>query len=245
LLQNLERDGCQVRYLTAFLPLRSARVLTISWSSTSNRRAGLPVIDTFHKLVDAGDIVHRIEGCTSGTLGFILTEVGHGRSFSDAVRRAMTLGYTEPDPRDDLSGMDVARKALILARLMGFRGEMTDITVESLVPEHARGWAREEFVRRLGEFDAAWAERVEDAKRRGLVLRYVATATRQRVTVGLRAVPLSSPFAGLSGTDNQVVFTTARYRENPLVITGPGAGPAVTAAGVLNDVLKAVHGQHG
>lgn len=203
----------------------------------------MPIIDTFHKLVDAGDTVHRIEGCTSGTLGFILTELGRGKSFSDAVRRAMALGYTEPDPRDDLSGMDVARKAIILARLMGFRGELGDISIESLVPEHARTWPKEEFLRRLNEFDADWAERVDDAKRRGLVLRYVAAATRQRVTVGLRAVPLSSPFAGLRGTDNQVVFTTARYRENPLVISGPGAGPAVTAAGVLNDVLKAA--QHG
>jgi aspartokinase/homoserine dehydrogenase 1 len=204
--------------------------------------AGLPIIDTFHKLVDAGDNVHRIEGCTSGTLGFILTELGRGKRFSDAVRRASALGYTEPDPRDDLSGMDVARKALILARLMGFRGEMDDIAVESLVPERARGWPKEEFLNRLADFDASWAERVADAESRGMVLRYVASASRQRVSVGLRAVPLSSPFAGLRGTDNQVVFTTARYRENPLVITGPGAGPAVTAAGVLNDVLKAAHG---
>jgi aspartokinase/homoserine dehydrogenase 1 len=227
-------------------PLTDARGL-LDLAATHGRRllhettvgAGLPIIDTFHKLVDAGDTVHRIEGCTSGTLGFILTELGRGKSFSDAVRRAMALGYTEPDPRDDLSGMDVARKALILARLMGFRGELGDINVESLVPEHARTWSKEEFVRRLGEFDAPWAERVEDAKTRGMVLRYVATATRQRVTVGLRSVPLASPFAGLRGTDNQVVFTTARYRENPLVISGPGAGPAVTAAGVLNDVLKA------
>lgn len=227
-------------------PLADARGL-LDLAAAQGRRllhettvgAGLPIIDTFHKLVDAGDVVHRIEGCTSGTLGFILTELGRGKPFSDAVRRAMALGYTEPDPRDDLSGMDVARKALILARLMGFRGELGDIKVESLVPDVARGWSREQFLERLGELDADWAQRVAEAKQRGLVLRYVASATRQRVSVGLRAVPLSSPFAGLRGTDNQVVFTTARYRENPLVITGPGAGPAVTAAGVLNDVLKA------
>jgi aspartokinase/homoserine dehydrogenase 1 len=119
---------------------------------------------------------------------------------------------------------------------------MDDIAVESLVAEQARGWSKEEFLNRLADFDASWAERVADAESRGMVLRYVASASRQRVSVGLRAVPLSSPFAGLRGTDNQVVFTTARYRENPLVITGPGAGPAVTAAGVLNDVLKAAHG---
>jgi aspartokinase/homoserine dehydrogenase 1 len=226
-------------------PLTDARGL-LDLAATHGRRllhettvgAGLPIIDTFHKLVDAGDTVHRIEGCTSGTLGFILTELGRGKNFSDAVRRAMSLGYTEPDPRDDLSGMDVARKALILARLMGYRGELSDILVGSLVPEDAREWPKEEFLRRLGDFDASWKDRVDDASSRGLVLRDVASATRQRVRVELRAV-LSSPFGGLRGTDNQVVFTTARYRENPLVISGPGAGPAVTAAGVLNDVLKA------
>jgi aspartokinase/homoserine dehydrogenase 1 len=227
-------------------PLADARAL-LDLAATQGRRllhettvgAGLPIIDTFHKLLESGDRIHRIEGCTSGTLGFLMSELQQGKRFSDAVRRAMQLGYTEPDPRDDLSGMDVARKALILARLMGFRGELADVRVEPLLPDETRAWSRDEFLRRLGELDAAWADRVEVARAKGLVLRYVATATRQRVTVELRAVPPSSPFAGLRGTDNQVVFVTNRYRENPLIITGPGAGPQVTAAGVLNDILKA------
>jgi aspartokinase/homoserine dehydrogenase 1 len=200
--------------------------------------AGLPIIDTFHKLVESGDRVLRIDGCTSGTLGFLLDEIGRGRPFSRALARAMELGYTEPDPRDDLSGLDVARKALILARLLGYEGELEDIAVESLVPDEARGLSRAAFLRRLATYDDAWAERVAKAREAGGVLRYLATITRRRVRVGLRAVSATSPFAGLTGTDNQVAFTTTRYRANPLVITGPGAGPAVTAAGVLNDLLK-------
>lgn len=201
--------------------------------------AGLPIIDTFHKLVEAGDRVQRIEGCTSGTLGVLLSGVQQGKAFSVVLKRAMELGYTEPDPRDDLSGMDVARKALILARLIGFTGELDDVAVESLVPAAAARWSLDEFLRRLPEFDAQWKARADAAASRGHVLRYVASATPRRVLVGLQELPSTSPFAGLRGTDNQVVFTTTRYRENPLVIKGPGAGPAVTAAGVLNDILKA------
>jgi len=226
-------------------PLADARAL-LDLAAAQGRRmlhettvgAGLPIIDTFHKLVESGDRILRIEGCTSGTLGFLLDEVSKGKKFSDAVKRAMHLGYTEPDPRDDLSGMDVARKALILARLIGYQGELKDIPVDSLVPDALRSVSRDEFVARLAELDGPWELRARQARDRGQVWRYVARITRQRVTVSLVAVPLTSPFAALKGTDNQVVFTTMRYRENPLVITGPGAGPQVTAAGVVNDVLK-------
>ena len=199
--------------------------------------AGLPIIDTYYKLVEARDRVQRIDGCTSGTLGFLLSEIGRGRKFSDSLRKAMEKGYTEPDPRDDLSGMDVARKALILGRLVGFEGELTDIALESLVPEPARKLPLAEFLARLDEFDDAWDSRARAARESGRVLRYVASVTKRRVAVGLQAVEASSPFAALNGTDNQVAFTTMRYQTNPLVITGPGAGPAVTAAGVLNDIL--------
>jgi len=200
--------------------------------------AGLPVMDSYAKLVETGDTVLRIEGCTSGTLGFLLTEIGKGRAFSASLREAMTRGFTEPDPRDDLSGMDVARKALILARMMGFPGELADVAVESLVPAALHALPRATFLARLEQQDAAWGVRQAQAARQGRVLRYVLEATPRKVTVGLRAVPLSHPLAGLRGTDNQIVFTTRRYREHPLVITGPGAGPAVTAAGVLNDLLQ-------
>jgi len=200
--------------------------------------AGLPIIDTFHKLTESGDRVERIEGLLSGTLGYVLTEVGEGAPFSRAVRAAMRLGYTEPDPREDLSGMDVGRKALILARLLGYRKELSRAAVESLVPRWARAIPRPQFLERLPEMDAAWKRRVDAARAQGGVLRYVATVTPGRIAVGLKSVPLSSPLASIKGSDNQLVFTTARYKTNPLVIRGPGAGAEVTAAGVLNDILR-------
>jgi aspartokinase/homoserine dehydrogenase 1 len=200
--------------------------------------AGLPIFDTHRKLVESGDRVLKIEGCLSGTLGFVLTEVERGKPFSAALRRAMELGYTEPDPRDDLSGIDVGRKALILGRLLAFAGEPSDVAVESLVPTAMKALPPAAFIARLDDLDADWSRRAAAAKAKGATLRYVATVTKGRISVGLRTVDRSSPFFGLKGTDNQVAFTTSRYRKNPLVITGPGAGPAVTAAGVLNDMLR-------
>ncbi len=200
--------------------------------------AGLPVIDTYYKLIDSGDRVLKIEGCLSGTLGFLLDAMNRGRRFSEALRAAMAKGYTEPDPRDDLSGADVGRKALILGRLLGYPGELRPGAVESLVPPAARALPLGEFLERLEELDPPWQARVAAAAARGRVLRYVASVTPRSLSVGLREVDRLSPFAGLKGADNTVVFTTRRYRSNPLVITGPGAGPAVTAAGVLNDILR-------
>jgi bifunctional aspartokinase / homoserine dehydrogenase 1 len=204
--------------------------------------AGLPIFDTYRKLAESGDRVLKIEGCLSGTLGFLLTEVGRGRPFSETLRKAMAMGYTEPDPRDDLSGTDVGRKALILGRLLGFTGEPTDVRVEPLVSASMRDLPRDEFVRRLDTLDAEWERRAAAAKAKGGNLRYVASVTKTKIAVGLEVVGPQSPFYGLKGTDNQVAFTTTRYRKNPLVITGPGAGPAVTAAGVLNDMLGLLSG---
>lgn len=200
--------------------------------------AGLPIIDTYHKLVESGDRVDRIEGLLSGTLGYVLSEVSAGVPFSRAVRSAMAKGYTEPDPRDDLSGMDVARKALILARLLGYQGELLQSAVESLVPKWARTLSLADFLVRLEELDASWKRRVEAAASEDSVLRYVALVTPTRIAVGVQVVPARSPLAAIKGSDNQLVFTTARYKANPLVITGPGAGAEVTAAGVLNDILR-------
>ncbi|HSB54144.1 MAG TPA: ACT domain-containing protein, partial [Gemmatimonadales bacterium] len=199
--------------------------------------AGLPVMDTFAKLTETGDEVLDIEGCLSGTLGFLLSELEAGRKFSQALGAAMDAGFTEPDPREDLSGADVARKALILGRLLGFKGEPGSVVTESLVPQGAGSLSLKQFLTRLTTWDADWTERMRAARARGQLLRYVATVTQRRLRVGLTAVPATSPFASLHGTDNQIVFTTARYREHPLVIRGPGAGPLVTAAGVMNDVL--------
>jgi bifunctional aspartokinase / homoserine dehydrogenase 1 len=200
--------------------------------------AGLPIIDTISKLKESGDEVLSIEGCPSGTLGYLFGELGRGTAFSTALRAAMALGYTEPDPREDLSGMDVARKALILGHLLGFKGKLESVIVESLVPEEYRDLATSEFISRLEELDPVWRERVDDARSRDSVLRYRATAGRGGVRVGLVAVNAASSLGALMGTDNQFSITTSRYRDNAIVITGPGAGVAVTAAGVLNDVLK-------
>ncbi len=199
--------------------------------------AGLPVIDTMSKLVASGDRILQIEGCPSGTLGFLFSEMSRGTSFSAALGSAMARGYTEPDPRDDLSGMDVARKALILGRLLGYTRELRDIKVESLVPVPLRKLPLADFLARAGEVDADWDARVGDAQLRGEVLRYRIIVTSKSVRVGVVAVSMSSPLGSLGGTDNLFSFTTTRYRTNPLVITGPGAGAGVTAAGVLADVL--------
>lgn len=200
--------------------------------------AGLPIIDTIGKLQESGDEVLLIEGCPSGTLGYLFGELGRGATFSSALRAAMTLGYTEPDPREDLSGMDVARKALILGRLLGFAGDLESVEVESLVPGGYRQISSAEFIARLEEMDPVWRDRVEDARSRDFVLRYRATVSSDSVRVGLVAVSAATSLGALTGTDNQFSITTSRYRNNPIVITGPGAGVAVTAAGVLNDVLK-------
>lgn len=199
--------------------------------------AGLPILDTYRKLVESGDRVLKIEGCVSGTLGFVLSEVSRGRPFSQTLRAAMSKGFTEPDPRDDLSGADVGRKALILGRLLGFAGEPNDIIVENLVPTPVRALAKDAFLERLDALDDEWQKRVASARAKNAVLRYVASVTKSKIHVGLQTVNGGSPFSALNGTDNQVAFTTTRYR-SPLVITGAGAGPAVTAGGVLNDILE-------
>ncbi len=198
--------------------------------------AGLPIIDTYKKLVETGDRVQRIEGCVSGTLMYIMSAVSRGERFSDAVRRAVEKGYAEPDAREDLSGMDAGRKGLILARLLGYRGAAP--VPHSLVPRPLEGVSINQFFEALPKFDKEWSDRAAREKKKGCVLRYVVTATPRSVTAKLQAVPASSPMGALEGTRNLIAFTTNRYRTEPLVVSGPGAGPAVTAAGILNDIYS-------
>ena len=198
--------------------------------------AGLPIIDTFQKLVETGDRVQRIEGCVSGTLMYIMSAISAGDRFSAAVARAVEKGYAEPDARDDLSGMDAARKGLILGRLLGYRGPAP--VPHDLVPRALKNVPVDEFFRRLPAFDKEWTARVERERRRGRVLRYVVTATPRSVTAKLEAVPVSSPMGSLEGTRNLIAFTTRRYHREPLVVSGPGAGADVTAAGILNDIYS-------
>ncbi|NJN18046.1 MAG: homoserine dehydrogenase [Oscillochloris sp.] len=199
--------------------------------------AGLPVISTLQALLDSGDAVQRIEACVSGTLGFIASELDAGRPLSAAVRRAYELGYTEPDPRDDLSGADVARKALILARTCGWPCEFAQLAPEPLFPSALADLSREAFLDRLDELDAPLADRVAGAQRRNEVLRYVALVEPAGVQVALRSLPRDHPLAALRGPDNLFSITSDRYHAQPLIVRGPGAGQAVTAAGVLADIV--------
>ncbi len=202
--------------------------------------AGLPVIHTLKDLVATGDEIRNISGIFSGTLAYLFNLFDGTRPFSEIVRDARTKGYTEPDPRDDLSGKDVARKAVILAREAGLALELDDIAVESLVPPALGRASVEEFLKRLPDFDAPMAERVSAARRAGQVLRYVAAIDVQvgKAKVGLESFAPQHPFANISLTDNIVQFVTGRYCDNPLIIRGPGAGPAVTAGGIFADLLR-------
>lgn len=200
--------------------------------------AGLPVIATLRYLLDTGDRVTAIEGCLSGTLGYLCAELERGVPYSVAVSQARSLGYTEPDPREDLSGRDVARKALILARTAGWPLEMADLSVEPLYPESLAGVSTEEFMAATPTLDEEYASRVAEAQAGGRTLRYVARVGPDGGEVGLVAVPQDSPLGALRGPANYIAFHTARYAEIPLVISGPGAGPEVTAAGVLGDVIN-------
>jgi aspartokinase/homoserine dehydrogenase 1 len=202
--------------------------------------AGLPVIQTVKDLVETGDEIRSISGIFSGTLAYLFNLFDGTRPFSEIVREAKAKGYTEPDPRDDLSGTDVARKAVILAREAGLTLELSDIEVESLVPAALANASVDEFLKRLPDFDAPMAERVAAAKRTGEVLRYVATIDvgAAKAHVGLESFAPNHPFASISLTDNIVQFVTGRYCDNPLIVRGPGAGPAVTAGGIFADLLR-------
>ena len=204
--------------------------------------AGLPVLATLRDLVRAGDRILRIEGVLSGTLAFVFSEMARGVAFSDAVLDARRRGYTEPDPRDDLGGRDVARKLLTLAREAGFDAEADAVAVASLVPPHLDDVPVGEFLQRLSDVDADWAARLA-ALAPGERLAYVGTVEGDgsgggRLSVGVQTVRPDDALAVLDRTDSLVAFTTERY-ERPLVVFGPGAGPDVTAAGVLADVVHA------
>jgi aspartokinase/homoserine dehydrogenase 1 len=202
--------------------------------------AGLPIIVTLRDLRETGDDILRIEGIFSGTLAYLFNVWDGTQPFSAIVRDAKAKGFTEPDPRDDLSGMDVARKLVILAREMGLKLEVSDVALEGLIPPHLAACAPEEFMARLPELDAPMLARLEAARKSNRVLRYVAAldAAGGRASVGLVELDRAHPFANINLTDNIVQFVTGRYSQNPLVVQGPGAGPAVTAGGVFADLLR-------
>jgi aspartokinase/homoserine dehydrogenase 1 len=201
--------------------------------------AALPVISTLCDLIYTGDEVRSIRGIFSGTLAYLFNVYDGSKPFSEIVREAKESGYTEPDPRDDLSGMDVARKLTILARELGQKIEIGDFPVQNLVPEALRDCSIEEFLERLPEYDDDIESVFNKAAAENKQLRYVAALDAGgNAAVGLEAVDNDHPFCNINLTDNIVQFETERYSANPLVIQGPGAGPEVTAAGVFADLLR-------
>ncbi len=205
----------------------------------TNVGAGLPVITTLTDLINSGDRILKIEAVLSGSLSFIFNNFREGVRFSDVVLQARERGYTEPDPRIDLSGKDVARKLLILARESRKPMEMTDLEVENILPQPCLDAPTvEAFLTELAHHDDHFEQLRAAAAKDGKVLRFIATLEGDRAFVSLQALGPDSPFYQLSGSDNMIVFTTSRYHERPLVIKGPGAGAEVTAAGIFAEILR-------
>lgn len=207
----------------------------------TNVGAGLPIIGTINDLVSSGDRILKIEAVLSGTLNYIFNTLSETVTFSQAVAQAKELGYSEPDPRIDLSGQDVVRKLVILTREAGYRGEQEDVEKEPFIPRKLFEGSLEEFWEGLPELDAQFEEQRRRLKAEGKRLRFVAQMERGVMSVGLKAVDSSHPFYNLEGSNNIVMLTTERYRKYPMLIQGYGAGAGVTAAGVFANIMSTVH----
>jgi len=224
--------------LPGWIALQAAVTNGGRYGDSATVGAGLPVLSTLRRLRGCGDALLTLEGVFSGSLSWLFNQYDGSRPFSELLREARRLGYTEPDPRSDLSGEDVARKLLIIARNAGFALGTDEVNVQGLVPESLRALDTESFLGRLEELDEPLARLHAEAKSHGCVLRFLARLNqRGRARVGLTEVPLTHPAARLYGTDNQFALTTTRYNAQPLVIQGPGAGPEVTAQALLGDLL--------
>ena len=226
--------------LARYKELRAAERKGRYWLYEATVGAGLPIIATLRDLVRTGDKVERVEGVLSGTLSYVFNTWDGTQPFSSIVRDAKERGYTEPDPRDDLSGMDVARKLVILAREMGVDIELNAVEVESLVPESTRHIeGAEAFLDALAAHDETMKARLQQAKNDGCVLRYVGVVSADgSARVALLPYPHAHAFAGLAASDNIIAFTSRRYASQPLVVRGPGAGSDVTAGAVFADLLR-------
>ncbi len=202
--------------------------------------AALPILSTLSDLTRSGDRLLSIEAVLSGTLSFICNAMASGVPFSEAVLEAKRRGYTEPDPRDDLSGMDVARKVLILARDAGLTLEFDDITITPMLPAETNSWSLSDFMAKLPTLDQYFDAKLEEAANQSQRLYFAAyiDCESRQASIGVRAVDLDHPFCALKGADNIVAFRSTRYAEQPLVIKGPGAGAEVTAAGVFADIIR-------
>ncbi|MEM1283263.1 MAG: bifunctional aspartate kinase/homoserine dehydrogenase I [Chlamydiota bacterium] len=216
-----------------------ARLRGVDFYYETNVGAGLPIISTIHDLLLSGDKIHRIEAVLSGTLSYIFNEFQQGIPFHTIVQKAQKLGYTEPDPREDLNGMDVARKILILARECGHALELEDVTVEALLPQAVfDAESIDQFFSLLGEHSKGLNDRRDQVVKQGKALRYIASFVDGVASIKLEDVDALHPFYSLSGSDNIVAIYSSRYNDQPLVIKGAGAGADVTAGGVFADVIK-------
>jgi len=233
---KVANSGSYAEYLAL---QRTALKRGVKFLYETNVGAGLPIINTIQGLMASGDKFLKIEAILSGTLSYIFNSFGPGIRFVDVVKEAKAKGFTEPDPRDDLSGADVARKILILAREVGVPLEAADVTIAKLLPENCLAAANvESFFDELVISDGYFAKLQADAEADGEKLRYIATLENGKAFVELRTVNAQHPFYTLSGSDNIVSFTTERYKDRPLVIKGPGAGAEVTASGVFADIMS-------
>jgi bifunctional aspartokinase / homoserine dehydrogenase 1 len=218
---------------------RTALKRGVKFLYETNVGAGLPIINTIQGLMASGDKFLKIEAILSGTLSYIFNSFGAGIRFVDVVKEAKARGFTEPDPRDDLSGADVGRKILILAREVGVPLEAADVKIAQLLPDNClKAPSVEAFFDELVISDDYFGKLQSDAEAQGKKLRYIATLENGKAVVQLRTVDAQHPFYTLSGSDNVVSFTTERYKDRPLVIKGPGAGAEVTASGVFADIMS-------
>ena len=204
----------------------------------TNVGAGLPVIGTINDLRNSGDRILKIEAVLSGTLNFIFNEIAADVPFSETVKRAKECGYSEPDPRIDLSGKDVVRKLVILAREAGYQVEQSDVEKNLFVPDEYFEGSVEDFWKRLPELDADFEEKRRKIEAEGRRWRFVATLDNGKTGVSLQAVDSNHPFYNLEGSNNIILLTTERYREYPMQIQGYGAGASVTAAGVFANIMS-------
>jgi len=210
-----------------------------SYRYETNVGAGLPIINTLNDLLESGDKILKIEAVLSGSLSFIFNKLNEGAEFNEVVKEAIEKGFTEPDPRIDLSGKDFARKLVILSREIGIPMELKDVTVgEILSPTYFNDSSVAEFLRSIEKENPRFTEMVQNARKNHKVLRYIGNIQGNKASIELSEVDQNHPFYNLSGSDNIISFTTIRYRERPLVVKGPGAGAEVTAAGVFSEIIS-------
>lgn len=227
--------------LAYYKQLKSLRNLNNHYLYEATVCAGLPVISTLQDLIKTGDVIEEIEGVLSGTLSYIFNEMAKGRLFSSVVIDAKNRGFTEPDPREDLSGMDVARKLVCLAREIGHDVSLDEVAICDLVPAELKSCDLAAFFVNLSDYDHAMSEWLRQANAKDQQLHYVGSIDREgKLQVAIKALPAEHPFSRLEGTDNMIIFRTKRYHERPLIIQGPGAGAEVTAAGIFADLLRLV-----